>query len=147
MGSVAPAAKAALSSLCRTLFPSAQVTYGHPGAAQQPDIVAIGNVRSRQVVAALNAATRPREETFDIDVLVSVWRGGGIEAQQDATETAYGMVGAIEHALQVTNPTLSGTCRVARVSGHEMEEAWDLAVIEHGRVCEIKVVVSCAARI
>lgn len=147
MGSSAPAVKAALYARCQALFGDCQVVYGHPGPGQEPDIVSVGNVRSSQAVAALNALTRPREETLEVDVLISVWRGGGPEAQQPATQRAYALAALLEQALQTSDPNLSGTCRVARVTGHEMEEAWDLGVLETGRVTEIRLTITAHARI
>lgn len=147
MPSSAPAAKAALFTLCKQMFPQCQVTYGHPGPNQRDDIVSIGDIASQQSVATMNAQARPREENLAITVIVSCYRGGGPEVQQTVTERAYELCALLETELQTTSPTLSGTVRAARVTAHTAIESWDQATIEKGRVCEINMTVTCQARI
>ena len=73
MGSTAPQVKLALLAELEALYAApVQVVYGPPGPDQ-------GNARSNQALATMSPQRR-REETLDVDVIVSCYRGGGTES-------------------------------------------------------------------
>ncbi len=147
MPSKAPAAKAAVYAACASLFSDpVQVVYGHPGTNQEDDIVAVRGVRSLQDVATMGTG-RAREETLEIEVVFSCYRGGGEEAQQVATERAYALLGLLEDHLQTTDYTLGGVVRLARVTESTLAESDDPDVLAMGRVAEIAATVTCQVRI
>lgn len=147
MGSAAPAVKAALYARCQALYADpVQVCYGHPGTDQEDDIVSVAGARSTQDVATMTP-NRPREESLDVDVVFSVYRGGGPESQQVATERAYALLALLEDYLKTTDYTLAGTVRLARVTSHVLAESDDPDVLAQGRVSEITATVTCQVRI
>ncbi len=147
MPSKVPLVKAALLTVCQSLYAQPiQVAYGHPGTDLEDDIVSIQGARSSQDIATL-ATTRPREETVDIDVVFSCFRGGGPEVQQVATERAYALLGLLEDYLKTTDYTLSGTARLARVTSHDLMESDDPDLLALGRISEVTAVVTAQVRI
>lgn len=147
MGSSAPLVKAALLADLQALYTApVQVVYGPPGPDQEDDIVCVGNARSNQDLATMSPQ-RKREETVDVDIIVSCYRGGGTESQRPVTERAYALLALLENHLQGTGYDLSGAVRLARVTSHELVEAADPDVLAKGRVSEITAVVTCHVRI
>lgn len=147
MGSTAPQVKLALLAELEALYSApVQVVYGPPGPDQEDDIVCVGNARSSQDLATMSPQRR-REETLDIDVIVSCYRGGGIESQQPVTERAYALLADLEDHLQGAGYDLGGVVRLARVTSHELVEAADPDVLAKGRVSEITATVTCHVRI
>lgn len=147
MSSRAPAVKAALYTLCSSLYAApVQVAYGHPGTDLEPDIVSIGAVRSTQDIVTMTPI-RPREESLLVDVIFSCYRGGGSESQQTVTERAYALLAQLENYLQTTDYTLAGTARLARVVSHELVESDDPDLLALGRIAEITAQVSVVTRI
>ena len=147
MPSKAPLVKAALLTVCQNLYAQpVQVAYGHPGTDLEDDIVSVAGARSTQELATL-ATTRPREETLEVDVVFSCFRGGGPESQQVATERAYALLGQLEDHLKTTDYTLSGTARLARVTSHDLVESDDPDLLALGRISEITAVVTVQVRI
>ena len=147
MGSSAPRVKLALLAELEALYAApVQVVYGPPGPDQEDDIVCVGNARSNQDLATMSPQRR-REETLDVDVIVSCYRGGGTESQQSVTERAYALLADLEDHLQGAGYDLGGVVRLARVTSHELVEAADPDVLAKGRVSEITAVVTCHVRI
>lgn len=147
MGSTAPRVKVALLAELQSLYTApVQVVYGPPGTDQEDDIVCVGNARSTQDLATMSPQRR-REETLDVDVIVSCFRGGGIESQQPVTERAYELLAELEDHLQGAGYDLGGTVRLARVTSHELVEAADPEILVKGRVSEITATVTCHVRI
>jgi hypothetical protein len=150
MSTAAPAFKLALFNACVGLYPSALVTYGHPGAQSADDMVGVMNVTSDQEVGPLSPQRR-REETLTIEVIFSCWRGGA--DQRTVTEAAYTLLALLENYLQDTGVsastqiTLGGTVRDARVMGHELAETEDPADMALGRLAEITATVTARVRI
>jgi hypothetical protein len=150
MSTAAPAFKLALYNACVGLYPSALVTYGHPGAQSVDDMVGVMNVTSDQEVGPLSPQRR-REETLTVEVIFSCWRGGA--DQRTVTEAAYALLASLENYLQDTGVsastqiTLGGTVRDARVMGHELAETEDPADMALGRLAEITATVTARARI
>jgi hypothetical protein len=150
MSTAAPAFKLALYNACVGLFPSALVTYGHPGVQSADDMVGVMNVTSDQEVGPLSPQRR-REETLTCEVIVSSWRGGA--DQRTVTEAAYTLLALLENYLQDTGVsastqiTLGGTVRDARVTSHELAETEDPDDMALGRLAEITATVTARVRI
>lgn len=151
MSSAAPAFKAALVSVCRTLFPEpAYVSYGHPGTVRRDDMVAVMNVTSEQEIATMSAQRR-REETLTVEVVFSYWAGGS--DQQAVTERAYAALAELEDYLQDSGTiaslqiTVGGTVRDCMVTGHVLEEADDPDLLATGRLADITATVQARVRI
>jgi hypothetical protein len=147
VASKAPAVKAALFALCQTLYPAPiQVSYGHPGTDLESDIVSVAAVRATQEVATMSPQ-RNREETISVDVVFSCFAGGGPEVQQTVTERAYALCALLENYLQTTDYTLSGTARLARVTGADLYESDDAELLALGRLSELTATVHVEVRI
>jgi len=147
VASKAPAVKAALFALCQTLYPAPiQVAYGHPGTDLESDIVSVGSVRATQKIATMSPQ-RNREETISVDVVFSSFAGGGPEVQQTVTERAYALCALLENYLQTTDYTLSGTARLARVTGADLYESDDAELLALGRLSELTATVHVEVRI
>lgn len=145
----APAFKAAVVAACQSLFPSAVVVYGYPGAVSDADIIGVLAVTSSRGVAPMGT-NRPREEVLSVDLLFSCWSGG--TDQQAVTERAYALVGQFEAYLQdagvspSSKVNLGGAVRFAQVTATDLAESNDPAVLATGRVAEISVTVVASAR-
>jgi hypothetical protein len=127
--SKAPAFKAALFTAITAVMPSGvRVTYGHPGAIGDDDIVAVRDVSFSQEVSTMSAQ-RSREETITCQVQFSCWRGG--TDQQTVTERAYYLLGLLEQYVQDPGTvssvqiTLGGVVRDCRVTSAELVEGAD----------------------
>lgn len=142
--------KAQLVSVLGGLFPApVLVSYGNPGSYQPDVIVGVHDVRVKITRPTMSTA-RPREEAAEIDVRFSVYVAMGDTAQQQATETAVGMLTTFSNYFKTRpNETLGGTCREAWVSSYELTEdvAVDPEMNVAGRLAEIVAVVSFATRI
>ena len=147
MSSKAPLVKAALFTVCQTLYPvPIQVAYGHPGTDLESDIVSVGSVRATQEIATMSTM-RNREEVIFVDVIFSCFAGGGTEVQQGVTERAYTLCALLEDHLQTTDYTLSGTARLARVTGADLIESDDPDLLALGRLSELTATVEVQVRI
>ncbi len=147
MASKAPAVKAALFAVCQSLYAAPiQVAYGHPGTDLESDIVSVGSVRATQEIATMSTQ-RNREETVSVDVIYSCFSGGGPEVQQTVTERAYALCALLENYLQTTDYTLSGTARLARVTGADLFESEDADLLALGRLSELTATVQVQVRI
>lgn len=150
----AAAAKAALYADCQALFAAPiLVTYGPTSLYLPMDIISVLDVRSVQVEGPISSQRR-REEYLELDGRVSTYVGGGAEAQQTATETAYGYLVSISSYLQdvgvspSTKATLNGAVRFARMNQHSMHEPdEEEADISLGRFCLIDFTIIARTRI
>ena len=113
---------------------------------QAGDIVAFGRISSSQEFAAYGS-NRPREETLTIDVVVSVYRGGGPDMEQVASDRAYELLGELELYARVTDTTIGGTVRNCALVSHESEGATDPEILAAGRLIEITAQFVAQARI
>jgi hypothetical protein len=147
-GSAVPTCKAYLfGTVLPTLFPPpAQVTYGLPGSFEGNDMVTVGNARVTCETPVMGSARRV-EEGIELSVMISCYRAGGPEAQQQATEAAYAMYSTFRDHFRATgNETLGGACREARVTSHELIEDDDPDDITNGRLSQIEITLSIKAR-
>jgi hypothetical protein len=118
--STAPAFKAAFVTAlaARAGLAGVLVSYGAPLPNPPREHVTLGDLSGSQEFAQLGAMKK--YETFTLDVYVSVVREGN--QQKECTERAFQIAAEIEDELR-TNPTMSGTVRVAEVaSPFDLEE-------------------------
>ena len=113
-----------------------EVVIGPPGPTVMPDVVALTEVR---------ADTDGEEQTFEIDVIVSCYVGGGAEAQATADARAYTLLDTIAAAIYAS-PTLGGTARQAALGPeHRIAKAvgYDVTgAVPVGRLAEIRATVT-----
>lgn len=141
----APDIKAELVTALRTLFPvPVKVSYGAPWGDLVDEFIAVGNMESRNDLATMGTP-RSREETVQITITISCWSGS--PDQQVVTERAYSMLQDIEEYLQLTDPTLAGTVRTARVVSHALTETAEPDDAGNGRYAEVEAVIECRARL
>jgi len=147
--SVAPLLKAAMYNACVNLYastPDVQVAYGHPGTNLANDIVSIGTVSGSQEVATMSP-NRSREEYLSIEVVFSVYRGGGVEQEQIVTERAYALLGQLETYTRLTDTTLGGVVRWVTLQNHTCSGETEPDLIAQGRVVELTATFEARARL
>ena len=110
--STVPAFKAALFTAlgARAGLSDVTVSYGAPTGGPR-EFIALSDVKGSQVFAALGALRK--DETYTLDVYCSVLREGN--QQQQCSERCFALAAEIEDELR-TNPTMTGTVRVAQLS-------------------------------
>lgn len=144
-----PDLKAALYTAAGGLYAPQRdvlVCYGHPGAHQPDDIVAIGPGASSETSTGPMAARHPRDESADIVVTVSCWRGG--TDQQTVTERAYALLGLLETYVQTTSPSLGlAGVRMGALVSHDLAETEEGEDLDVGRIAEIRAVFRFQCRI
>lgn len=138
VSTVAPAFKNAFAAAAESLWTNTdvQVAFGHPGMTQAGDIVAFGRIASAQEFAAYGS-NRPREETLTLEVVFSIYRGGGPEMEKVASDRAYALLGELELYARVTDTTIGGTVRHCSLLSHESDGATDPEILAAGRLIEI----------
>jgi hypothetical protein len=126
--SAAKAAKAALVSVCQTLWPDpALVTYGPVGAFEPDEYAEILDVSFEEGAPRMGSARR-RWHSFTITGRLTVYRGGDESVQQECTETALDMLGELADYLQdpgtvpSTHTSLSAAVQWARLSSFDLAE-------------------------
>jgi len=137
----AAAAKAALVTVCTTLWPDPVVVFYGPCGTDEPDDYAeILDVSFTEGEPRLSPL-RKRWHDFTITGRLSVYRGGGTEIQQTVTERATTLLDQLGDYLQdsgtspSTQTSLGNVVQWARLSSFDItEEAED---IENGRTTTI----------
>lgn len=81
------------------------VAYGHPGTERPDDIVMFTGVRAAQSFATFGT-NRSRDELIELDVIISVARGGGAEAEEVCGARAHALLEALDYYVRITNTTL-----------------------------------------
>lgn len=110
--STAPAFKAALFAALVANSDLADITVSYGAPTQGPrEFIALADISGTQAFAALGKLTK--EETFTLDVYVSVLREGN--QQQQCTERCFEIAAELEDYLRA-NPTVGGTVRIAQLS-------------------------------
>lgn len=109
--STAPAFKAALLTAlgARAGLAGVTISYGAPLSAPR-EFIALADISGEQEFATLGALRK--NETYTLEIYCSVLREGN--QQQACTERCFELAAEIEDELR-TNPTMSGTVRVAQV--------------------------------
>jgi hypothetical protein len=154
MGSAFPGVKtalvAALTALYADMTPPPLVSYGDPGKYQPNQIVAVMGTSTLNERPVMSPA-RPREEIMAVEVVFSVFAPGTETQQETATEAAYVLHDRLADFFKTKpNETLSGACREAWVSGHDLTES--IAVNPKtnavtGRIAEIRAAVTVRTRV
>ena len=132
--SAAKAAKLALVTVCRTLWPDpVHISYGPIGTDEPDDSVEILDLSFVEGPARLSPQ-RKRWHGFEITGRISTYRGGAEEAQQVATEAALDMLAELQDYLQdsgtspSTQTSLGNVVQWARVTAFDVtEESEDIA--------------------
>lgn len=97
------------------------VTYGHPGTSRPEDVVMFMGVRVNQEPATLSATNRAREETIELDVVISVARGGGAEVEEVCGARASDLLEALSYYVRITDTTLGGVARWCFLDRYETD--------------------------
>ncbi|NQX36253.1 hypothetical protein [Herbiconiux sp. VKM Ac-2851] len=146
----APEFKAAMVAAAHTIWdaaePDVQISYGHPGKTQHPDIVGFSRVTSEQDPATLST-NRSREETLQLVVTFSIYRFGGPEMEEVATVRAYKLLGDLENYVRKTDTTLGGVVRHCFLQTHESDGESDPNVLAQGRLIEVQATFQAQNRI
>lgn len=104
--STVPAVRAALVSLVGAGLAGVSVTYGRPMDKVLPrEAVWVGDVTVDQRVPVMTAGRKRREESYRVEVTVSVLNARG--TLQTADERCFTLVDAIENVV-ADDPTLGG---------------------------------------
>lgn len=119
--STAPAFKAAMLTALgnRSGLSGVTISYGAP--LQGPrEFIALGDISGSQEFRTMGGPVPKKEESYVLDVYVSVLREGN--QQQTCSERCFALAAEIEDELR-TNITMSGTVRVAELlSPFQLEE-------------------------
>jgi len=146
--SKAPAFKDAFYAMAKTQLPkSTQVSFGHPGISNQPDIVACLDLTSEQAEATLSAARRTREETLTLEVMVSCFRNGYGDSDKVVSDAAYALLGTLEEYVRTTDTTLGGVVRECFLTSHTSTGYTDPQSLAQGRTIDIRAIFTAHARI
>lgn len=145
----APSVRTALVTLLGTLFPSpVLVSDGHPGTANPPSIVVTWDVEGDLEDVPIGAGRQ--EETGTIDVVFSLYQGGGPEAQPTVNAQAFTNLAILRGALNNQaggDGTLGGACRFARVTHYKLDEPHTPDETAQGRLAELTVTITFVARV
>lgn len=123
-----------------------QVSFGTPGSFEDWDIIRIGAVRARQDPATLGS-NRGREQQLDLEVTISVYRGGGADQEQVCSDRAYELLRILADQVHHTDTTLGGVVRWCFLTADESDGATDPELIGNGRTIAIVATFTAAARI
>jgi len=108
--------------------------------------VAFGRVTSEQETANFGT-NRSREETLTIDVVFSMFRGGGPEQEKVASDRGYALLSHRETYPPVTDTTIRGTVRDCFLASHESDGSTDPQILAAGRLIEITATFQAKARV
>lgn len=148
IATLAATAKDALYSAAVQLWADTdvQVTFGHPGQYMADDLVALTRVSTTQEPATLGT-NRGRDELIEIDVQISIARGGGPEMEKVASDRAYELLGQLERHVRVTDTTLGGVVRECFVLSTESTGTTNPKILAEGRLIEILATFGAKARV
>lgn len=125
-----------------------QVAYGYPTSLKDDSVLIMGV----QTAQSWQTSNRGREETLEVEVVVSAWRVSA-DGQHDADEAAYGVLELLDRYCRVTDPTLIGAgapvglIREVACTGTDSEGFTDKEWRQSGRGCEIRATFTARARI
>lgn len=144
--------KDAFYSLCQTLWPAAttdvQVSYGHPGVSQRPDIIALMDVSSQQVEANLGNL-RSREETLTLKVVISCFRAGNADNDKVPFDAAIAFLAQLENAIRPMSgdTTLGGVVRECGLTDVISTGYTDQQSLAHGRTIDLECTFTAKCRV
>jgi hypothetical protein len=140
ISTAAPQVKDALYQISKTLFkddPLVLVALGHPGTATNDDMVMWLDVRTSQTEGPLSVTNRGREEQIDIDVFISSFRAGELDADKVPSDRVYWLLGQIENFVRTTDTTLGNLVRHCFVTATHSRGSTEPAVIANGRQVDL----------
>jgi hypothetical protein len=123
-----------------------QVDFGTPGSYAAWDIIKIGRVSARQDPATLGT-NRSREQSLEIEVTISCYRGGGADQEQVCSDRAYQLLRLLADEVHHGDTTLGGVVRWCFLASDESDGATDPADVANGRTIAIVATFAAAARI
>lgn len=121
------------------------VRYGRSSAAQlkaYDEIIGVTRVTGTLDFGGMAASNRPRHMDLTAEIVISIFRAGPSDyldddAEQEAGDRAYALLGAIEHHVRIDDVTVGGTCRWCLCVDHESDGVSDPEVLARGRTIEI----------
>lgn len=123
-----------------------QVAFGTPGSFQDWEIISVGRVNTRQDPATLGPK-RSREQELELEVRISVYRGGGADQEQVCSDRAYYLLRMLADEVHHTDTTLGGVVRWCFLTADESDGATDPEQTANGRTIGIVATFTAAARI
>lgn len=123
-----------------------RVSYGHPGQAQQNDLIAFMDWSTTQTPVTLTPR-RQREEELRCTVVFSIYRAGGPEMEKVATDRLIELLGELEGYTRITDTTLGGVVRWCFLESLESTGSTDPAVLASGRLIEATAIFVAASRV
>jgi hypothetical protein len=148
--SAAPQIKDALYQISVNLFqddPQVLVSFGHPGTQTNSDLIAWLGIRTQQAEGPFSNSNRGREETVEVDVLVSSFRVGEADNDKVASDRAYSMLGQIENYVRTTDTTLGQLVRSCFLTSTSSHGATEPALIANGRTIDVLATFTAHVRI
>ena len=101
------------------------VSFGHPGMQNSDEVVMFQGLRSEQDPGPLSSSNRARDELLELDVLFSVFKGGGAEAEEASSDRGYQLLGMFENYLRggtnLAATQLGGIVRECFLIKHESD--------------------------
>ena len=123
------------------------VSYGHPGTERPDDIIMFTAVRVGQEVGPMSVTNRGRDETIELDVVISVARGGGPEQEEICGARATALLASLELYARTTDTTIGGTVRNCFLTKYETD-GWTVSnELFQGRNISINATFTAVARI
>ena len=119
-----------------------QVTRGRPGDDLKDEAVWIGRAVGRHKPVAIRAGRQPRDETFTVDVVVSVLKAGGTIAA--AEDRAHALMDQVEDSV-AADPKL-GLSDIEWALPGDLEESGS-GYTPEGAICELRLGVEVRARL
>lgn len=155
MSSAVPALKAALREVAVQLWPNAKTYRAVPQLDKPADLAVIGDARTTISRPTTGGAKRSREESAEVDLIVSCYRPLSLDGMDDdgvqlvASMAAWAMVDKLHDYLRKRgNETLGGVCRDAWVSDtKDSDYALTDDGLVAGRCCDITITITAATRI
>lgn len=123
-----------------------QVILGNPATYQADDVVEIGAVNSTQDPATFGSQ-RSREEQLELEVIISIFRAGGIEREADVFDRAYALLEDLALFCRVTDTTVGGTVRQCALTSNAYGSGNSDQTLAAGRIGVVVAKFTAQARI
>lgn len=122
------------------------ISDGHPGMEKNDDMIVLLDVRTTQDPANLGT-NRSREETLELDVMVSSYRAGYANGDNEVKRRVYEMLGLLENSCRTTDTTLGGVVRECFLTSSRTTGSTDNDVLAAGRMVDCIATFTAHARI
>lgn len=123
-----------------------QVRFGAPTGMHENDIVAFMGLDTDQSPATLST-NRSREDVIELDVYISCFKRGGIEAERPASDRAYELLRLIERYVRMTDTTVGGSVRQCFLTRTTSNGFTPKELAAHGRNIQIVATFEAKARV